>query len=606
MNDVIRRLWLWLWLLLPANPILVRVVAGASRRVRHLWLRTIYLFALLVVVLFSLFAFMGGEHGGSLTDLAKGASQTFKFASITQLALMCFLAPVFTAAAITQERDAQTFNILLSTPLTNAQIVFGSLVSRLFFVILLLLAGLPIFIIMTAYGGVTTSQIFVSFAISGSTAILTSSLAIFISMVRVGTRGTIFTFYLMIGLYLLSLYLLGGWDQTWIEASAANVDEQKMSWLTPLHPFLALDVALNRVYPPPYKQLTDYSGWVRYALAYPAAFYVIWTLMAAFLLTVGSIFFVRRAAKTGEQTFLTRITDRFRKVKTGERTRTPRHVWSNPVAWREAKTRASTGGLLRWTLILGGIGATAYLFLAHVSGDFPTDKVRTWLAAMIIIQFAIAVIIATNTAATSMTKEKESKTMDLLLITPLTSKYILWGKLRGLVSFVVPLVLGPVVVLLAFGLYGSRNPPKPPVVWLETALEMAALILVYTAFACVIGLRVSLLTRKNVTAVMASIGLVILLFGVATMIGMAVVRGSGGDFGAFLAPFAPFTSIWYLIDPMQLFDSASDYQTGASGARVAAAMGSAIATAVYAFIVWSIYISLVRNFDMIVRKQSGT
>jgi len=196
--------------------------------------------------------------------------------------------------------------------------------------------------------------------------------------------------------------------------------------------------------------------------------------------------------------------------------------------------------------------------------------------------------------------------MDLLLTTPLTSKYILWGKLRGLVSFVLPLVLGPVAILLVFGLYGSPDPKEPPVVWLETAFEMAALILVYTAFACVIGLRVSLLTRKNVTAVMASIGLVVLLFGVTTWIGMAVVRGSGGEFGAFLAPFAPFTSIWYLIDPLQLFESENAYQTGASGARLAAALGSAIATLVYSFIVWSIYISLVRNFDMIVRKQSGT
>ena len=144
---------------------------------------------------------------------------------------------------------------------------------------------------------------------------------------------------------------------------------------------------------------------------------------------------------------------------------------------------------------------------------------------------------------------------------------------------VVPLVLGPIVVLLAFGLYGSPNPPKPPVVWLETALEMAALILVYTAFACVIGLRVSLLTRKNATAVMVSIGLVILLFGVATMIGMAVVRRSGGEFGASLAPFAPFTSIWFLHDPFNLFDSASDYQTGASGSGVAAAPGSVIPAA---------------------------
>ena len=57
-----------------------------------------------------------------VAELAKGASQTFKWASITQLALVCFLAPAFTASAITQERDAQTFSILLSTPLSSAQI----------------------------------------------------------------------------------------------------------------------------------------------------------------------------------------------------------------------------------------------------------------------------------------------------------------------------------------------------------------------------------------------------------------------------------------------------------------------------------------------------
>ena len=112
------RLWLSLWHLLPGNPILVRVVGGSSRRVRHLWLRVIYLSALLAVVLFSLLT-SGGQHS-SLTDLAKSASQTFAWASSAQLMLMCFLAPVFTASAITQERDAQTFNILISTPLTNA------------------------------------------------------------------------------------------------------------------------------------------------------------------------------------------------------------------------------------------------------------------------------------------------------------------------------------------------------------------------------------------------------------------------------------------------------------------------------------------------------
>jgi ABC-type transport system involved in multi-copper enzyme maturation permease subunit len=239
----------WLWRLLPANPILVRVVSGKSRRVRHLWLRFAYLGVLLFVVMIALIR-SGGEGGGSLADLAKTASQTFLVASFTQLALMCVLAPVFTADAITQEKDAQTFNILLTTPLSNAQIVLGSLFSRLFFVLTLLISGLPVFFITMIYGGVTTAQIVQSFALAAATALLTGSLAIAMSMSKVGTRRTIFSFYVMIGIYLLAGYALGRWSATWIAQAPKNAAGIQLSWLAPLHPFLSLDVALSRVAAP--------------------------------------------------------------------------------------------------------------------------------------------------------------------------------------------------------------------------------------------------------------------------------------------------------------------------------------------------------------------
>ena len=606
MSGVFRQLWLWFWHLLPANPILVRVVQGASRRPRHLWLRVGYLGALLIVVLFSLVVSMRG-HSASLAELAKGASQTFKWASMTQLALMCFLAPVFTAGAITQERDAQTFNILLSTPLTAAQIVFGSLMSRLYFVIMLLLAGLPIFLITMAYGGVTTSQILESFALSGSTAILTGALAIHVAMIRVGTRGTIFSFYLLIGLYLLSVFLLGQWSATWVEASPANLGGMKMSWLTPLHPFLALDVALNRVHPPPYSRLADHSRLIRYALAYPSTVYVAWTMILAFVLTVLSMFFVRRSATIGEATFFSTLFERLHRHIRGGRTRAPRSVWANPVAWREARTRSSGGGtLLRWSLITGGLAGAMILFFGYLNGNLTAGEVRVWLAGLIIIQFAIALIIATNTAATSMTKERESKTMDLLLTTPVTSRYILWGKLRGLVSLAIPLLTGPVVVLLLFALFGPSKEGSPPAVWVETALELGVLTVMYTACACVIGLRISLVSKKNVNAVMYSVGLMILLCGVSWVIGSGLVKASQGEFGAFLAPMTPFTSIWYLVNPAALFDSPREFAQSAAAARAGVLVGTVVATCGYAFVVWSIYRGLVSNFDMIVRKQSGT
>ncbi len=606
MASVLSRLWLWIWQLVPANPILVRVVQGASRRQRHLWIRAVYLTALLAVVLFSLIASMGNASG-SLAELAKGASQTFAFGSITQLALMCFLAPAFTAAAITQERDAQTFNILLSTPLSSAQIVLGSLMSRLYFVLVLLLAGVPIFLMTMVYGGVTTSQVLQSLALSGSTAILTGSLAIFIAMVRVGTRGTIFSFYLLIGFYLLSLYVLGRhWNATWIAESPANLAGVKMSWLTPLHPFLALDVSLNRVYAPPYAHLIGRSGFIRYALAYPANAYVIWTTGLSLLLTISSFFFVRRGAKLGEPTLWNSISRRFRRANTDSaKTRQPRHVWANPIAWREAKTHAGGGAALRWAIILGGSIGALVLFVMHVSGSLPAGPVRIWLARLIVVQFAIAIIIATNTAATSMTKEKESKTMDLLLTTPLTSKYILWGKLRGLVSYAAPLLLGPVMFLLLFGIVGLGQDKGTPVIWIEGGIEIAALMIIYTACACVIGLRISLVTKKNVVAVMYSVGLVLTLSGVSWMLGHEIVSNSGGEFGAFFAPFTPFTSIWYLVDVAQLFETPKELAENATATRTAVLVGSLCALGLFSFIVWSVYSGLVRNFDMIVRKQSG-
>lgn len=604
MQRIITNLWLWFWRLLPANPILVRVVHGASRRVRHLWLRIAYLAVLLFVVLVSLVTSMSGQSA-SLSELAKAASQTFKWASMTQLALMCLLAPVFTASAITQERDAQTFNVLLTTPLSSAQIVFGSLMSRLYFVIMLLIAGLPIFLITMVYGGVTASQIFKSFAISGATAVLTGALAIFVAMTSLGTRRTIFSFYLLIALYLLSIQLLGWYDATWIEEASPNLLGRKMSWLTPFHPFLALEVALNRIPAPPESRLMHHWGPVRYALAHPWAFYILWTTVLAFLLTLVSILFVRRSAKTGEETLVTRLMARLPWRQSEQLTRPPRTVWANPVAWREAKTRTAAGALIRWGTMLGGCAASFGVLWLFWRGALSADEVPRWLAGLTVIQVGLVFLVATNTAATSITKEKESQTLDILLTTPLTSQYILWGKLRGLVQFAVPLLAVPVGTLLLFALYGFWRRASAPLIWIETAFELGVLLLLYTGLVCVLGLRFSLTSRTNMSAVMRSIGVLIVLLGLVTAGGMAFIEAARGEFGAFVAPFTPFTLITYMVDPSALFTSKSAFQANEQATRLAALLGSAVAALLYAVVVWRAYAFLVRDFDMTMRKQSG-
>src|SRR5215475_5942981 len=196
----------YVWRLVPANPILLRVVEAGGKRKRDLFVRSGYLGLLILVVIFSIVG--QGMGNGSLGDLAKVSAKLFQEMSYLQLGLVALLAPIFTAGAITQEKDSQTYDILLATPMTNGQIVLGSMLSRLFFVIALLVSGIPIFSATQIFGGVAIHSIVMSFAIAAATAFVTGALAMAIATFKVGTRRTIFSFYLFVVIYIVGIWLL--------------------------------------------------------------------------------------------------------------------------------------------------------------------------------------------------------------------------------------------------------------------------------------------------------------------------------------------------------------------------------------------------------------
>src|SRR3954468_4872513 len=235
----------YLWRLVPANPILLRVVETGGKRKRDLFIRCGYLGLLVLLVVFSLVTSSTAISGASLADLTKTSSRIFAQMSFLQLGLVALLAPIFTAGAITQEKDSQTYDILLATPLTNGQIVLGSLMSRLFFVIALLISGIPVFSVTQIFGGVAINNIVLSFAIAAATAFVTGALAMAIAVFKVGTRRTIFSFYLFVVIYLVGVFLLDRLDYFKVPFIPAPTKPKACelgttSWLTGLHPFLAL------------------------------------------------------------------------------------------------------------------------------------------------------------------------------------------------------------------------------------------------------------------------------------------------------------------------------------------------------------------------------
>jgi len=633
-NDAVSNLGKWFWYLVPANPILVRVVQGGSKRTRHAWFRFGYLLVLFAVFLLTYLTYSGGMSG-SLSDVAKTSTQIFRWVAYAQLLMMCVLAPIFTAGAITQERDSETFNVLLTTPLSNAQIIFGTLLSRLFFVIVLLFSGMPIFCITMIYGGVTFSQIVLSFAIAGATAVVTGSLAIMMSMIRVGTRRTMFSFVMAIGLYLLVVWAMAFFRGTWVAEAAAQVGgTRQMSWLAPFHPYLSLEVGLSQVPAPSLADVAHYGWPAKHLLAYPHVSYVVMTLLLSLFMVAFSMLFVRSGAKEGEPTILNKLTARFRRrpADAGERRRKPHKVWANPLAWREATTRASAASSVvsRYGMLIGGavVSLVILLYLIYgwpviksdgTSAAFVAADARMWLMWLVTVEAALILLVVTNAAATSMTKERESNTMDILLTTPLTSNMIVWGKLRGLIAFAMPMLAVPVFSLLMFVVYdafkmiqarmsddsAAAMAKLESVINFEAVVLLAMVLLVNTALAAVIGLQTSLKSKKSVKAVIVGISIVTVINSLSFVIINSIVD-SAPQLGSFVAPFTPFTAVKGLINGVGTREYGGYTLDNQASVRILMVFGGCIAVGIYAIIVAGIHKALVRNFHMTVRKQTAS
>ena len=109
---------------------------------------------------------------------------------------------VFMAGAIAQEASPRTWEVLLTTPMTAVQIVLGNLFGRLFFVLGLLGASLPLFALTQYFGGVPGTSIFISYLIAGTAALVVGAIAISLSVSRKAGKRAFFVFYVSVVSYL--------------------------------------------------------------------------------------------------------------------------------------------------------------------------------------------------------------------------------------------------------------------------------------------------------------------------------------------------------------------------------------------------------------------
>jgi ABC-type Na+ efflux pump permease subunit len=236
---------------------------------------------------------------------------------------------------------------------------------------------------------------------------------------------------------------------------------------------------------------------------------------------------------------------------------------------------------------------------------------RQFLLAAIMVELAIILLILTQSAASTVTREKEDGTLDLLLSTPITSRYYVWGKLRGLVSFVLPLVAVPVGSIFLFVLadlfFGPRvrGVQREWTVFPEAIVILPGTLVMVSAFAAILGMQMSLRCRKTVVAVMSSVGIVALVSGLLFACGTgAATSNDFGPPGIAIGCFSPFTLMALLVAPTELISRQLANPSDAAGIRILIFFFGWIAAIAYGIVGWAMYKSMVRNFDMTIRKQA--
>lgn len=594
----------WAWRLTAGNPIFQRVIGQAGRRRRHLYIRVAYLLILLGATFVGSLA-MQSVGQTSLRDHAIAATRTFETVATAQLLLVCVIAPIFAAGAITEQRDHETFNILLTTPLSAAQIVIGSLLSRLSFIYALLLGGLPIFGLTLLLGGVTLHQLFSVTLIAAMTATLFGSFAVSVALMGNGSRRSIMTFYVLIAVYLLLGDGLAGFTAE--PLAPVTPDGRQMSFLTAFHPLLAQRTVLGHVELPGELDVQAYGGLWSFLLTQPVAGYSLFTGLLSMLLVGASLQFVRRRAWEGETTTLGRLA---LMLRLGRRTtRAARPVWDSPVSWREAKTSSSVGGTktLRSLLVISGAVCTLGLALWSLAGGSTSpatvpQTARELLTVLVLIEISLVLLLSWSAAATCMSREFESKAIHVLISTPLTPGQIIGGKLHGLLMFALPLALVPVGTLAAFsvgGLFHARLAIVPP----EAPLLICLTLFNFTAIAILVGIGVSLRNTNTVQAVIKTSVSMLVLHGLL----FGCLNGalhSGMDLMSGLLALSPYTLVPAAVDPSILVPpGAGSGSLGTGAARGSLVVGCLLLSAAVSFSVIQVRHSLTGKFDTILRQK---
>jgi hypothetical protein len=206
-----------------------------------------------------------------------------------------------------------------------------------------------------------------------------------------------------------------------------------------------------------------------------------------------------------------------------------RNPWSDePILWREIRTRAYGSKPLIIKLIYLFLCALIIgLMTSYYAGQGTVER-----AAWSILPVAILSLLLINAQGiTALTSERDSGALDLLLVTELTPRQFIYGKLFGALYNAKEMILLPILTTLYFSYRGWITP-------LETVCILVDFLLM-CHFSAMLGLHAGITYTSSKTAISNSLGtLFFLLAGIGICAGLIIL--SDREFGRQLLGFTIF------------------------------------------------------------------
>ena len=207
-----------------------------------------------------------------------------------------------------------------------------------------------------------------------------------------------------------------------------------------------------------------------------------------------------------------------------------RHVWDNPILWRELCTRAYGRKTFVVRIVYFLLFVLAAISLRHTFATVATPTFAQ-LATPTLPLILLSMFLLNAQAIASMTSERDLGAFPLLLASDLQPKEFVFGKLLGAFYNMKEATIFPLLLCGYLGYKGAMEP--------STTFYLLVGMLVLYFFVAMIGVHIGLQYDNTRNASATSLGVVFFLFvGVAVCIW--TMLAFSGSFEAQLQPFLAF------------------------------------------------------------------